>query len=415
MTSPYRSPGASASRTAHWVAGPGQGLDTRQATKPKKAGTGGAMATATVLRIWRPIILVICVVIGFFSAYHLTQRELSTEYGRDAAEEIVTVAQLRAEVNSAEAAMLNARATGSAADLQTGQDELSQLATELLKLDSNWHQEQLGKVNSALIVYAGELRLASAQPYGDLSAVAAARQGLDMSIDDLIAAEEATINTVRSPAWWVLALQWLPAVLLLVLSIQVARRTKRVFTLGLVIALLAASAAGYLAYQTETSSATVLTGTPGVYHQQAYDFAHAQQAVRQLELNDIRLQVGVIDATTWDTSRAENEYTIMNAVERSVDETFTNANDAIGLIHNKFVLDPTAELTETESAELASAYDILDEWLASKVQESLDSFDSTSASVFTETIGMSGLVSLIQFAAGVSATVGINRHIRRYR
>ena len=231
--------------------GPGpRGVDTASSSPPV-AGRRFALPTASVLRALRLLTVLACLLAGAAGAYVLNLTISSLDTIDAGTQQVLRLEQVKGDVLRADGLATAGLAQGTSAsaltDYTDALSEASRLVVEASRAQP-LDQADLTSVNGGLLTYALTMeRARTAYPQnnaGGLKVVAEAgavlSSGTVPALDKLIAANQARVDAARaSDRIWAVGLALVPVLLLLGASVWVARRTRRVLNIGLVLALTA--------------------------------------------------------------------------------------------------------------------------------------------------------------------------------
>ena len=221
------------------------------ATQPDAAADGSRfrLRTVTLLRLLRTVAVLACLVAGAVGAFVLSTTSTSLGEISNGTQQILRLQQIKGDILRADALATNGLAQGTPAAALTEYNEALREASQLIVEASRaqaFDQAQLTSVNGGLVTYVLTMERARTAYPGDnktgLAHVAAAQATLTQdtvpALDTLIAANTARVDAARAgDRLWAVALALVPVLLLLGTSVWLARRTKRVINIGLLLAL----------------------------------------------------------------------------------------------------------------------------------------------------------------------------------
>lgn len=372
-----------------------------------RTGLGHRISTPRMLAIWRTVSLLICVVVAVLTGIGLN----STEPDLSTGQEVLRLTSMHADVAAAEATMLAGRELPLAEHLSAGQEELAQAASTVAEVARTAQPTQIAEVNAALVDYAGDLRIAAKLPDSPTAEVEESRALLNSTLDTMIASDTTILEQATTPKTWVIVLLMVPVATLLVASVVVARRTRRVVTVGLLIGLVLAGGAAYQGYSMASVATYNLSGATSTSYAEALQWAEAIKAARQAELIDLKILDGQVSATSMESTYAELLGIIGRPESVTTQDIPKEALSTIAEAHNDLRVGDTG----LNLAQATAAYDTLDDWLTGQLAAATQSYVDASQSAIRRAAVYRWLVVGLIIAAGMSSAVGINGHLRRYR
>ncbi len=220
-----------------------------QADAPADVAAGFRLRSVTLLRLLRTVAVLACLVAGAVGAYVLSTTSTSLGEISNGTQQILRLQQIKGDILRADGLATHGLAQGTPAAALTEYNEALQEASGLIVEASRaqaYDQTQLTAVNGGLVTYVLTMeRARTAYPTNNavgLGHVADASATLIRdtvpALDTLIAANTGRVDAARAgDRLWAVALALIPVLLLLGISIWLARRTKRVLNIGLLLAL----------------------------------------------------------------------------------------------------------------------------------------------------------------------------------
>ncbi|WIY81975.1 hypothetical protein [Propionimicrobium sp. PCR01-08-3] len=388
-------------------------------TRENPAGTG-SMTTSTVLAWWRIVLVVICLAAAVVAPLALSNNRQAVQSVNAATQQMLRLENVRSELLTAEASATQAvllAAEGAAPD--TGYlDSLDSAAADLIDVAQSDNQDRgaLQNISIQLTKYSG--LLAVAMNTGSQQDMQRASDQLTLqvipSLDQQISRQTDILENQGGNQQWLIAVLAVPVVLLLVASIVIARRTRRVLNLGLVLALLGAVASWGMVTQLVTTSAASISAVQTSGVSQATAVAQAYGGVTEAKAIEGRMLLGITD-------QADGAQAYTTATDQ--------ASQAIGELGNSDASDQIGQLISTHEQLMAATdrpsddlvasaqapYDWLTEWLAGQ-SDSIGTEVSSDLSDHAASVGrLAVVVGLVMVVAAVSSATGLSGSLRRYR
>lgn len=228
--------------------------------------------SVTLLRLLRTVAALACLVAGAVGAFVLSTTSTSLGEIGTGTQQVLRLQQIKGDILRADGLATNGLAQGTPAAALTEYNEALREASTLIVEASRaqvFDQAQLTAVNGGLVTYVLTMeRARTAYPADNaagLTQVAAANATLSgetlPALDTLIAANTARVDAARAgDRLWAVALALIPVLLLLGISVWLARRTKRVLNIGLVLALASSVLLWQLVDTNLAQSAAVVDG-----------------------------------------------------------------------------------------------------------------------------------------------------------
>lgn len=380
-------------------------------------------ATPRVLALWRAASVLICLVVAVVSALTLNQNRSSLIGVDGAAQQLMRLQLVRGDVLAADAAAAGQFAAGQASQapsssyaggLQDAAAVLSQ-ASAASTVDRN----ALAASSQQLTGYS--VALARAVQARDATLMTAAsvqlRDGLLPKLDAQIQLNQARLTGSIADQRWLGALAVVPVLVLLVASVAVARRTRRVLNLGLVVALGVSAALGVVTMQLVTRSAESVGAVRQGEVVQATSAAQAYASVTEARACEARMLAGTVAP-----GQGEGEFQAAVAAARTALGNVPGAGaagvatqlDTVASLHAR-VMSPGDPGQAAAQAQSQAAYQALAGWLpgqASTIGAGVDQQLTSHAQAIRNATG--GTAAAMVFAAA-AAGVGISQPLRRYR
>jgi hypothetical protein len=233
-------------------------------------------------------------------------------------------------------------------------------------------------------------------------------------LDAQIAQQTSILESSGGNQQWLIALLAVPLLLLAAASIVIARRTRRVFNLGLVLAFAGAVASGVIVTQLVTTSAASISAVQTSGVSRATAVAQAYGAVTEAKAAEGRILLGITDpasgAQTYSdaTGRADQALSVLG------DSQAADQLTQMISTHEQLMAAPEPPSSELVASAQAP-YDWLIDWLTEQ-SASIGQEVDADLSGHAETVeNLAVLVAGIMVFAAVSSAVGLSGSLRRYR
>lgn len=397
------------------------GVAPRRPGQPSRR-TNDTMTTSTVLAWWRIVVVLACLGAAVIAPMVLNQNRQSLERVNDATQQLLLLETVRSDVMRAEAAATQALLLAG----NSGQVDQSYLGligsaatgiTQAAAASPAVDARLLSEANSALMRYTAQL--AVAMETGQRDAMVQASDQLHAKVlpllDDRIEINLLRLDYSTADQRWLSLLVAVPIVLIVAASIIVARRTRRVFNIGLLVGLAAAIGTWLIVTQVVTTSAESVSAVQTSGVSQATAIAQTYAAVTEAKAAEGRVLLGV-------TPASEGNQIYQDATGRAT-TALEQLPDAAGALDQLKQMTATHDqlmsASETNRAtQLAAAqapYNGLVAWLvqqSEQVGSSLDQQLTDHAQTVQHSLGGVAVTMLIAaFATGI----GLSQPLRRYR
>jgi hypothetical protein len=207
------------------------------------------LRSVTLLRLLRTVAVLACLVAGAVGAFVLSTTSTSLGEISAGTQQILRLQQIKGDILRADGLATHGLAQGTPAAALTEYNEAlleaSQLIVEASRAQA-YDQAQLTAVNGGLVTYVLTMeRARTAYPADNATglrhvadASATLTAGTVPALDTLIAANTARVDAARAgDRLWAVGLALIPVLLLIGISVWLARRTKRILNIGLLLAL----------------------------------------------------------------------------------------------------------------------------------------------------------------------------------
>lgn len=274
----------------------GQRRMTKAATPAVKAGgrtpatgTGRSLSSSSLFRILRALLVLVALIAGVAGAIVLSSTSDSLADISRGTQQVLRLQTIKGDVLRSDGTALNGLAQGADEPLSQRESyrnclqDAARLTVEASRAEPR-DQSGLAEINASLVTYVATLELGRATMPSDSAAAAitiqAANQVLRESvlptIDELVQVNQQRIDSARSiNRGWVVLLAAVPVILVIATSIVLARRTRRVLNLGLLVALVASAGLWFLVDSNLGSTNRVVDDTRAGSLQNALSSAQA--------------------------------------------------------------------------------------------------------------------------------------------
>ncbi|WP_341728851.1 hypothetical protein [Brooklawnia sp.] len=398
----------------------GGGLSQARQSAPSQPDGTKTMTTSSVIAWWRAVLVIACLAVAVIAPLVLNENRQSVERVNVATQQMLRLETVRSDLLGAEAAATQAllmATDGQAPD--AGYLGLADSASaELIAAAAASPSDSLAlqQINTALGHYLAQLSVAmKTGSQNDM------RQASEVLVNDLlplldtqIAAHTAVLESQGDNQQWLIAVLAVPVLLLVVASVVVARRTRRVVNLGLMLGLAAAIASLVIVTQLVTTTAMSISAvqTSGVTQAAAVAKAHA--AVTEAKAIEGRMLLGITDSASGAQAYADATGQASDALTELGSADATDRLSQMISTHDQLVA-----ATDPPSPELVASaqepYDWLVSWLADQSSTIGNEVDADLSGHAATVEAQAILVAGIMVIAAVSSVAGLSGSLRRYR
>ncbi len=381
------------------------------------------MATSTVIAWWRVVAIIACLAAAVVAPLVLNNNRASLERVNDASQQVLVLQSVRGDVLSAEAAASQALLLttpgaqpdgGYVARLETAAQKLAR-ASSMAPQDV----DALAGANLALTTYTASL--SQAMTSGSVEQLGQASQGLQTDLlgrlDEQISTNVVRLEVSTSDQRWLSALVAVPIVVLLMASVIVARRTRRVLNLGLLVGLAISVAIFVLVTQWVTTSAKSVGDARSSGVSQATAVAQAYSAVTEAKATEGRVLLGLTPAeqgTAAYTAATTQAAQLLAKLPNAATDKMTDQLEQMVATHERLVTAPSEQLaTLAESAQVP--YEALVTWLSAQSDQIGAALDEQLTGHARTIANSTGLVAAGMLLAAFAAGIGLSQPLRRYR
>lgn len=409
-------------------------LTRRAATGPAESGFG--LSTARLLSLSRLVAALACLVAGAVGAWVLNATSASLGEINQGTQQVLRLQQIKGDVYRADALATAGLALGTPAGSVVGYTEALTQAAQLTVEASNAQpldQSDLTAVNAGLISYVLTMeRARTAYPTSNatgISIVGQAGQSLAQTtipaLDKLIAANQSRVDAARaSDRLWAAGLALIPVLLLVAIGVLLARRTRRVLNIGLLVAVAASLVLWRLVDTNLAGSAALVDSARAGSLQTASAAATAYSTLaeaKSIEGHEL-LQPSQISALepTWTRAITATKTAVGNiggpsaAVATNVNAYATSHTALVALLKANKLADAKASAASTTTGvtpTYATASDQLGYVFANATQ-------ATANGVSAQQSGL-GIALWLALALGllgaVASWVGVSSRLREFR
>ncbi len=378
------------------------------------------MPTSTLIGWWRLVLLIVCLAVAAAAPLVLDQNRQLVERVNVATQQMLRLETIRADLLGAEAAATQAllMASGDQAPDGSYLGLADSAAAELIAAAAARPADSpaLQQINTALSHYLAQLSVAMKTGSDEEMLVASGVLANDLLplLDAQIALDTATLESQGDNQQWLIAVLAVPVVLILVASVAVARRTRRVLNLGLVFGLVGTVASLVIVTQLVTTTATSISAVQTSGVTQATAVARASGAVAEAKAIEGRTLLGITARDTGASAYTKATDVANDALTELGSSEASGQLDQMISTHNQLMAS-----TERPSAELVAAaqapYDWLVDWLASQSSTIGEHVNADLSDHAARVGALAVLVAGIMVVAAVSCAGGLNAALRRYR
>lgn len=294
---------------------------------PAPSGASPRISTPRLLRLLRAAIVLTSLAAGLVAAWVLTGAAAGLHDISAGTQQLQRLQLIKGDVLRADGLATNGLLQGAiepTAQRETYKNQLTEAAR--LTVDASQAQSRdqgdLASVNAALVNYAATMELARTSVRADAKAGlkyvdeagSALRTQAIPALNRLLAANEDRVNAARSTdRLWAVAIASVPAVVVLLAGVLVARRARRLLNLGLILALLAAVVMWRIVDDELTGSAAAVDAARSGVLRTATSASHAYATVSDAKSYEGRALLQPAKATALET---ETEWRALMAQAR---------------------------------------------------------------------------------------------------
>lgn len=405
-----------------------KGRKGKGVAKPKAAPTPQTrerrpMTTARVLALWRLVVVLSCLAVAVVGPLVLNNNRASLERVNAASQQVLLLQSVRGELLAAEASGTQAlllSADGATPDDQFVGHLIS--ATERFTQAATVAQDDADRMTdlaASITRYTADL--SRAMTSGSTDQVTTASQYLQGTLlgqlDELITDNLGWLEVSTADQRWLSALVAVPIVLMLIASVVVARRTRRVLNLGLVVAIGISVAMFVLVTQLVTTSAQSVGAVQTSGVTEATSVAQAYSAVTEAKAAEGRVLLGITPTQQGQaaySSAVDTAGEMLAMLPAAQGAGMDTQLEQMIATHDELMAAPAEQLPELVAA-AQQPYDALVEWLAQQsiqIGADLDQQLTDHAATVQNAIGfvVAGMV-----AAALAGGIGLSQPLRRYR
>ncbi len=424
--------GATASPSAQ----PGKAAQTRDADAPD-VGRRFLVPSVSLLKASRLLAALACVIAGVVGAWVLNGASASLDAINDGNQQVLRLQQIKGDVLRADGAATNGLAqgasdpTGQTQDYRTVLADAAKLTVDASKAQP-LDQGDLAAVNAGLVNYVLTMeRARTAYPANNatgLESVTAAgttlRNDTIPALDKLIGANQARVDVARaSDRLWAAGLALVPVLILLGLSIWLARRTRRVLNIGLLLALAASVLLWRLVDTNLADTASMVDAAKAGSLQKATAAANAYSSLadaRSWEGRELlQPSAAATNEASWTTAIGQVDAAIaklqLDSAKAQVDAYKTaHASVATQLKANK-VTEARTAASATTAGSLNPAYKAAADALTTAFNDNRKAVAAEVSKLQDGLLVATGLALLLGLIGGLASWIGISQRLGEYR
>lgn len=395
---------------------------SQQAVEPS-GGERLPMTTSTVVAWWRVIVVIACLAAAVIAPLVLNNNKSSLLSVNSASQQVLLLQSVRGDILAAEASATQAMLVAPEGT-RPANDYREQLAAAAKKLSEanslgTINRESMAEATQGLALYAVELTegMAAMSPTEIGESSTYLQDHLLPLLDRLIEENLLLLDYSATDQRWLSALVAVPVVLMLIASVIVARRTRRVLNIGLLVGM----AAGIGVIALVTGLVTTSASSVGVVQSsgvtQATSVARAYSAISEAKAAEGRVLLGITNASTGTeaykaaTDRAAEALTQLAAPEAP--QMQDELQRMIATHEQLMAASPDQLASQVAMAE--EPYEVLVNWLAGQataIGADLNAQLTDHARTIENTIG---IVAIGMLVAALASGIGLSQPLRRYR
>ena len=329
------------------------------------------MPTSSVIAWWRVVLVIVCLAAAVITPLMLDQNRQSVERVNAATQQMLRLETVRSDLLGAEAASTQALLmTTDGQSPNAGYLGLvDSAAAELIAAAaaSPADSASLQDINTAMSRYVAQLAVAM-HTGGQPDMLVASQQLADdvlPLLDAQIAQQTSILESSGGNQQWLIALLAVPLLLLAAASIVIARRTRRVFNLGLVLAFAGAVASGVIVTQLVTTSAASISAVQTSGVSRATAVAQAYGAVTEAKAAEGRILLGITDPASGAQTYSEATDRADQALSVLGDSQAADQLTQMISTHEQLMAAPEPPSSELVASAQAP-YDWLIDWLTER-------------------------------------------------
>lgn len=394
----------------------------QQAIEPS-GGERLPMTTSTVIAWWRVVVVIACLAAAVIAPLVLNNNKSSLLSVNSASQQVLLLQSVRGDILAAEASATQAMLVAPAGT-RPGNDYREQLAAAAKKLSEanslgTINRESMAEATEGLALYAVELTegMAAMSPTEIGESSTYLQDHLLPLLDRLIEENLLLLEYSATDQRWLSALVAVPVALMLIASIIVARRTRRVLNIGLLVGM--AAGAGVIALVTglvTTSASSVgVVQTSGVT--QATSVAQAYSAISEAKAAEGRVLLGITNASAGTEAYKAATDRAAEALTQLGDPGTPQMQEELHRMiatHEQLMAAPPDQLA-SQVAMAEEPYEVLVNWLAGQatsIGAELNAQLTDHARTIENTIG---IVAIGMLVAALASGIGLSQPLRRYR
>lgn len=409
----------------------------RSAAATPDVGRRFALPSAGLLRALRLLAALACLVAGVVAAWVMNGTSASLDTINSGNQQVLRLQQIKGDIMRADGAATNGLAqgasdpTGQTTDYRTVLGEAAKLTVDASKAQP-LDQSELASINAGLVNYVLTMeRARTAYPANNaagLQAVTEAgttlRSDTIPALDKLITSNQGRVDAARATdRLWAVGLALIPVLLLLGISIWLARRTKRVLNVGLLLALAASVLLWRLVDTNLVGASATMNAARAGSLQKATAAATAYSALADARSDEGRELLQPATAATndagWTTAIGQVDAAVKTLGDSSVTaavEAYKSAHNAsAALLKANKVTEARAAAASTDAKALNPAYKSAADALTKAFNDSKQATASEVSAQQTSLQFGQGLALLLGAIGALASWIGIGQRLREYR
>lgn len=409
---------------------------TVDATSARDVGRRFLIPSATGLRLSRTLAALACLIAGAVGAWVLTTTSASLESINRGTQQMLRLQQIKGDVLRADGLATNGLAQGTAATAMTDYTDALKEASRLTveaSLAMPTDQNDLMAVNAGLLNYALTMeRARTAYPKDNTAGLGyTADAGTALvgdtvpALDKLISDNGKRVDAARaSDRLWAAGLALVPVVLLLLISLWLARRTKRAVNLGVLIALAASVVLWRLVDVNLVQSAAVVDSARAGTLQSATAAATAYSKLAEAKSIEGRSLLQptdiVANETTWLTAMNEVNASVKKigdaqASTAGLVSAYSSAHASLANLLKENKVTAAKQAAASTTSGVNPSYEAASDALSKTFSEAKT---ATATGMTQQQDGLriaSGIAVLLGVLGAAASWIGISQRIREYR
>lgn len=381
------------------------------------------LTTGGVVAWWRLVVVLSCLLVAVVAPMVLNNNKSGLERVNAAGQQVLLLQSVRGEVLAAEVSATQAlliSAPGATPD-DAYVDHLAMAAQRLTLAATMTPPDRDGLVaaNRSLIVHTAHLSAAMAAGSTDQMGMVSTNLQANLLplLDQQINQNLVLLDVSSADQRWLSALVAVPIVLMVAASVVVARRTRRVFNIGLLVGLGISILLWVNVTELVTTSAKSVGAVQTSGVAQATSVAQAYAAITEAKAVEGRVLLGIVPADEGGRAYAEattKAAEMLALLPNAESDGMPGQLEQMVSAHDKLIAAPSGQRPALMQA-ARQPYDALVVWLAQQSDQigvALDQQLSDHANTIRNALGF---VAAGMLLAALAAGVGLSQPLRRYR